>query len=180
MLALPQQPYKLVYDIVNINQPQPFFRHVNPDGKPPCYVMAECGDHRIIIRLRPFPEHIRQPVNIYRYACLMAIRKQQILARLLAPSILIIQVRLCRRGIHHRAFVMLPFQFFQYVPQEMHVAFRKFFRFPGTVHPGKEKSKPTVFTKPMQRLPPHAPAVFQYGQAFRQAIACVFPCPDIL
>ena len=89
-----QRGEKLVHHVVDVHQVQPHRRIVYRNGQTACNVVAEGCHHAVVVGPTPLAEHIGQPVNENRRAGLLSIAQQQVLPRLLAAAIRVVQLRL--------------------------------------------------------------------------------------
>ena len=89
VMLLPfQGRYHLVHQIIDVQQFQLYAWVIHRIRQVIRKRIAERCHGRIIIRPAPFAEEIREPVHKHLRACLCAIRKEQILPRLLASTVL--------------------------------------------------------------------------------------------
>ena len=108
-------------------------------------VVAEGGNRAVVVRPAPLAEQVREPVNQYPRAGLSGISKEQLLARLLAPSVIAVisadQCGLNRGRQHHRTGVSVPFEGVQQCGGKAEVARHELALLPRTVDPGQVEHK---------------------------------------
>jgi len=130
--------------IVDIHQVHDHIRVVDHNWKVSCDVVAEGGNRTVVVGPAPLAEDVGKAEHIYRCSCLLSISEKQVLARLLASSIEIVQLCLDGGGDEHRTGIVVPLQRGKQGVGEAEVPSHELIQFLGPVYTGQVVDKLAV------------------------------------
>jgi len=138
--------------IIDVHQVHYHLGVVDRNGKVSCNVVTE-GCHRtVVVGPAPLAENVGKAEYIHDRACLLGIGEEQILTRLLAPSIGVFHLCLDGGGDKYGTGVVVLLQGGEQGIGETEVALHELFLVLGAVHPGKVENKFTVLGIRVQQL----------------------------
>ncbi|MPM96801.1 hypothetical protein SDC9_143966 [bioreactor metagenome] len=138
--------------IVYVHQVHDHLRVVDRDGKVSCNVVAEGGNSTVVVGPRPLAEDVGKAEYIHSSTCFLCICKEQVLTRLLAPSIRVVQLCLDGGGDEHRAGIVVLPQGGKQGIGEAEVALHEFLLILGPIYSGKVEDEPAVLGIFIQQL----------------------------
>ncbi|MPM79013.1 hypothetical protein SDC9_126029 [bioreactor metagenome] len=130
--------------IVDVDQAHDHLRVVDRDGKVSCNVVAE-GSHRaVVVGPRPLAKDVGKTEYIGGSTCLLCICKEQVLTRLLAPAVGVVQLCLDGGGDEHRAGIVVLPQGGKQGIGEAEVSLHEFLLLLRPIYSGKVEDEPAV------------------------------------
>ena len=130
--------------IVDVDQIHHHLRVVDRNGKVPCDVVAEGGNSTVVIGPRPLAEDIGKAEYMDSSTCFLCICKEQVLTRLLAPAVGVVQLCLDGGGDEHRAGIVVLPQGGKQGIGEAEVALHEFLLLLGPIYSGKVEDEPAI------------------------------------
>ena len=142
MFSALERGHHLGHKVVDIEQFHVHVRVVHLDGQVVGDIVAERGHRAVVVGAAPLAEQVRETVNQYAYAVLLAVFKEKFLTRLLAAAVLAVaeparERRLDAAAEHHGALVVVALQSLEQGARETEVPGHELAVVLGTVHASK-------------------------------------------